>query len=263
MATNLVDEKWEIVKFNFNFTNYMRLEISNLGRVRSFTKIEEGKILKGSVINGYRVISLKLYKPRDEKMQMHLSYLKQQITKLNSKITPVRTKLKLRKKKDLIYRQYKKEVQDADELLNLVKAKYRLKFTTDEKKRTIFHNPFIHRLVAEYFCRKSSAEHKLVIHLDYDKQNNHFNNLKWVTQEQATAHWNARPQPQKSKRIPFSSRSESSKGFKLNRTKVAIIKKRIAEGKSAVAIAKQFAISEMQVSRIRRGVNWGDVKTAG
>ena len=113
MATTLAAEKWATVKFDFNFTNNMRLEVSNLGRVRSFTKIADGKILKGSVINGYRVISMKLYKPRELKMEKRLSFLKQQITKLNGKITPIRSKLKTRKTKDLIYRQYKTEVREA------------------------------------------------------------------------------------------------------------------------------------------------------
>ena len=47
------------------FVNESRLEISNFGHIRAFNKITKGKILKGSMINGYRIIRQKLFKPRD------------------------------------------------------------------------------------------------------------------------------------------------------------------------------------------------------
>jgi HNH endonuclease/NUMOD4 motif len=46
----------------------------------------------------------------------------------------------------------------------------------------------LHRLVAEYFCTKSSEEHNSVIHLDHDKSNNHASNLQWVTNREQKAH---------------------------------------------------------------------------
>lgn len=53
MTKNNSKEKWAVVKFNFKYTNNMRMEVSNLGRVRTFTKIADGKILKGSLLGGY------------------------------------------------------------------------------------------------------------------------------------------------------------------------------------------------------------------
>ena len=47
------------------FVNENRLEISNFGHVRAFNKITKGKVLKGSMINGYRIIRQKLFKARD------------------------------------------------------------------------------------------------------------------------------------------------------------------------------------------------------
>jgi hypothetical protein len=46
----------------------------------------------------------------------------------------------------------------------------------------------LHRLVAEYFCKKPSEKHNSVIHKDHDKGNNHFSNLEWVTNKAQKAH---------------------------------------------------------------------------
>lgn len=39
-------------------------------------------------------------------------------------------------------------------------------------------NYYIHRLVAEYFCKQPSAKHNFVIHVDHKKDNNKASNLK-------------------------------------------------------------------------------------
>ncbi len=41
---------------------------------------------------------------------------------------------------------------------------------------------YIHRFVAEHFLEKPDKEHNYIIHSDYDKNNNKWNNLKWVTE---------------------------------------------------------------------------------
>ena len=58
-------EQWRQINMGEGFVNENRLEISNFGHVRAFNKITKGKILKGSMINGYRIIRQKLFKPRD------------------------------------------------------------------------------------------------------------------------------------------------------------------------------------------------------
>ena len=37
---------------------------------------------------------------------------------------------------------------------------------------------YVHKLVAEYFLTKESEDQKYVIHLDYNKENNFYENLK-------------------------------------------------------------------------------------
>ena len=74
MTKNFIGEKWATVKFDFYFTNNMLLEVSNFGQVRTFTKLADGKLLKGSNINGYRAITLKLFKPGTAAAQKRLVY---------------------------------------------------------------------------------------------------------------------------------------------------------------------------------------------
>ena len=49
-------EIWKTVHFEFEFSNDYKLEVSNLGRLRSYNRINKGKILKGSIVSGYPII---------------------------------------------------------------------------------------------------------------------------------------------------------------------------------------------------------------
>ena len=82
MKQNHFGENWKAIEFDFEFTNDCRIEVSNFGRIRTFNKVSDGNIINGSMINGYRIIRLKLYKPREEKTQKRLDYLQQQVFKL-------------------------------------------------------------------------------------------------------------------------------------------------------------------------------------
>lgn len=258
----LQNEKWKTVKFDFKFTNDMRIEVSNCGRVRTFTKVADGNILKGALVNGYRMIAFKLFRPRDSKAEKRFEYLKAQISNLVKKAATDRMKLKGMEKKDATFFKHKKQINEADNQIKLLKESYRKEFRANEKKRTIHFNPLVHRLVAEYFCNKPSEKHNLVIHLDYRKQNNDSDNLKWVTQEEATAHWQINTGFKKQSKPKSGKRNENSDAHKLNRTKVAILKKRINEGKAIRQLCRQFGISQMQLWRIKKGINWGDVRAA-
>jgi hypothetical protein len=113
----------------------------------------------------------------------------------------------------------------------------------------------VHRLVAQYFCEKPSASHRYVIHLDHKKENNYYRNLKWTTMAEMHAHMVKDPNYLQSKA------EHSGRGHKLTIDRVKLIKRKLAEGKTRMKIiAKQFGISEMQLYRIKAGVNWGHVK---
>ncbi|MBI9034212.1 MAG: HNH endonuclease [Bacteroidales bacterium] len=59
----------------------------------------------------------------------------------------------------------------------------------------------IHRLVAEAFCSRESILHKFVIHLDYNKINNDFRNLRWVSQKELTTHNQLNPNVIRARKI--------------------------------------------------------------
>ncbi|MDA3820138.1 MAG: NUMOD4 domain-containing protein [Candidatus Delongbacteria bacterium] len=61
----------------------------------------------------------------------------------------------------------------------------------DSAKKTVTKT--MHKLVAEAFCERPSKDHKFVIHLDFVKDNNHCQNLEWVTHEEMYAHHKNNP----------------------------------------------------------------------
>lgn len=115
-------------------------------------------------------------------------------------------------------------------------------------------NYYLHRLVAEYFTKKSSAKHSFVIHLDHKKENNNAANLKWVKHEDQIAHALKDPN--------VLMRQNPEEGPKLNMAKVRQIK-RALKGKNQPTLkklARQFRVSDMQIHRIKTGENWSHVK---
>ena len=86
MVKDFPGEKWKEVKFDFDFTNDMSLKISNYGRLQTTNRYSSAKILKGTSINGYRIIRLKLFKPRLQKTQVAITRLQKQVAALSKEI---------------------------------------------------------------------------------------------------------------------------------------------------------------------------------
>jgi len=119
-------------------------------------------------------------------------------------------------------------------------------------------NRYVHKLVADFFVSKGDNKDRMfVIHLDHDKLNNHWENLKWATREEMTLHNRENPAI-KDRVIP-----KRTKNYKLTESKVIMIKKMLKSDKNRLKmIAKQFGITHTQLNRIRSGENWGHVKLA-
>ena len=113
----------------------------------------------------------------------------------------------------------------------------------------------VHKITAEMFVPKDHDGQDTVIHLDWNKQNNHFTNLKWVTKDEAYKRMFHRIQENRrnsGKKIVTSS--------KLKPEDVRLLKSMLKRGVKQNIIAKLFSISEMQVTRIKRGENWGEIE---
>lgn len=113
---------------------------------------------------------------------------------------------------------------------------------------------YIHRFVAEHFVEKPSEDHDHIVHIDFNKNNNKWNNLKWVTEDEWKEHIQSSPEYKKGK-------EKRMKSYKLNETKVRMMKKMLLNGKNQrKIIARKFGVSESLVRRIEKGLYWGHVK---
>jgi len=123
----------------------------------------------------------------------------------------------------------------------------------DGKSRSFY----VHHAVAELFLPTKQPDQDRIIHIDFDKGNNVYSNLKWANK----AEWWAQ-QDKNPKVIAAKVRRTYSK---LTEAKVAIIKRKLFDPNRKTRLkmlAKQYGVSEMQLHRIKTGENWGSVKPA-
>lgn len=263
MITNLSGEKWKAVAFDFKFTNDYQLQVSNLGRLKAFNKFSDGDLLQGSTINGYRIIRLKLYKPKDKKTKEVLTAKHQQILSLQEKINAKKHSVATAKKKtDPAVKKLKAEIAESTVTIKTMKAALRKARQQDIKDRTMHYHSLIHRLVAEYFCNAKSPKHTVVGHLDYDKMNNKASNLKWMTPQENYQHQQSSPFVIAEKKDRVTIYKDHPRGAKLTVDKVSELKKLIKEGKKIKSLVKKFKITDTQILRIKRGENWASVEPA-
>jgi len=115
---------------------------------------------------------------------------------------------------------------------------------------------YVHKLVAEAWLPNPNPQNTIVTHLDGVLTNNHVSNLEWHTRE--TLIEKHRELAKKQTNSPKFKRVVSNS--KLQESDIAHLKSMLQKGVAQSKIAKMFCISEMQVTRIKRGENWGHVK---
>jgi hypothetical protein len=122
-----------------------------------------------------------------------------------------------------------------------------------QKKNGKSTSRYIHKLVGEHFLERGEGD-EYVIHINYDKTNNHVDNLKWATKREKEVHQFSNP--------TYKNTPRKRTYAKLTEAKVKLIKRKINDPNRRTRmkmIAKQFGISEMQLYRIKSGENWGSV----
>lgn len=123
-----------------------------------------------------------------------------------------------------------------------------------------YYAVLIHRLVAKYFLPAPAGKQKFVLHLDYDKENNHYRNLQWATQEEVTNHAGNNPAVIRAKEQMRKNISNGGYNTKLTEAKVKHIKASLAKGKTLKELAIKHGVSDMQIHRIKTGENWSYIK---
>lgn len=126
-------------------------------------------------------------------------------------------------------------------------------FKVKKKEKGKFKSYYLHKLVALHFIKKENEEATFVLHLDYDKSNNHANNLKWATRKEKEVHQFTNPNYK---------RPEGLTSAKLTENRVRLLKKILNDPNRKTRmkiIAKQFGITTQQLRRIRSGENWGHI----
>ncbi len=134
------------------------------------------------------------------------------------------------------------------------------KIKTSEGKFSHKHK-FFYKMIAEAFLPKTAEDQEYIIHLDYVRDNDKLSNLKWVNKAEKFEHINKSPRmiENRQKLINYNIKSD---GQKLTSTQVIRIKKMMQRKERTTRnkiIAKQFNISETQLSRIIKGENWGHI----
>lgn len=249
MKNKFIGETWKELKFDFEYSNNLKIEVSNFGRVRSTNKINDGKILKTSLVNGYPVLKLKFYAARDPKVAKQLENLMKQVPKLVFKL----------KELSLDTENNSEAIAEKKLLLAELKQKITIKSKEDIKARIINYSTLVHRAVASVFCHKPSEAHNIVSHLDFDKENNKIHNLRWMTKEENIEHQKTSPAVIASKETRL---FNPAKAGKLTVTRVMLLKKHLALGKPMAYLVKTFKVTETQIYRIKRGENWANIPAA-
>jgi len=134
----------------------------------------------------------------------------------------------------------------------VIKGFYNVSLRVKGKKKSFL----VHKLAAEMFIPKDNPDQSVVIHLDWNKTNNHISNLKWVTKEESykRMHKVLQEARRKAGKVVTSS--------KLTPEDVSVLKGLLQKGVKQNVVAKLFAVSEMQVSRIARNENWAEIEPA-
>ena len=137
----------------------------------------------------------------------------------------------------------------------------RFKVWVDGKK--VDKHIFFFKMVAQAFLPKNSEEQKYVLHLDYVRDNDNVNNLKWATHQEMVDHTNKSPRVIENRKKLLEHNIKSD-GKKLTVTRVMHLKKLLKDPNRKTRIkmlAKQFGVSEVQVRKIEKGQVWGHIKS--
>lgn len=250
------NEVWKKVKLNLGFEVDSSVKISNYGNVKTYNKLSNGNIIKGTLQEGYRLVKLRFFKQRDPLAEKKISAIIKKKKTIQLDINKTNRTLKTLKRNDPEKKNLMLHIEKQKAELSMYKLKYNILNKEDSKSRSVERSYLVHRLVAQYFLPKPAKDQKFVIHLDHNKVNNFVDNLRWANSKEVAANWNYSPTVVAARE----KRAGKNGGFgKLNRNQVVSIKKKLAKGKTLRSIANEYGVSDMQIYRIKIGENWANI----
>lgn len=254
-------EIWKEVTLKSPFEEKFKLYVSNYGQIKKYSKISAKEtILRQPLTEGYPSFNISFVGKITIEEQEYFSTIRKHIDDLKKVIKELMKELSLCDGKNALYYDLLKKIEENQSLLDTIKTNYRAKYKSHEIKRKKTYGSLTHRLVALHFLEKPREDQKFVAHLDFDKTNNHHSNLKWMSQVENSEHQRKSPYVIKAKEKAILEPRISNQ--KLSESQVMIIKKRINEDVPLRKLAKRFKISETQLLRIKRGINWKNTPAA-
>ncbi len=253
------DEVWKLIPLNVP-EHVAKLEVSNYGRVRSLSSGTRSEFIQGATTRTMlTTIQQRYFIPRDPEEDARLKKMRNELTLLRRDLRFRRRSIEARGKNgEKVPVSELRDLKTDQDLYDGMYKLYRNDLEKDDKSRGKRYGGYVHRFVATAFVERPSPEHSNVIHIDYNNQNNHCNNLKWVTHEELTFHNNNNERIIKDRE---SRKGRFNKGNKLNETKVVALKNALVRGKTSTkTLSKQFGVSEAQIRHIKRGGSWAHVK---
>lgn len=256
-------EIWKEVELKSPFKERYRLFVSNHGNAKKIDfNTNEEKVITEAKTEGYPSFNFSVYLPQTEIDKAYLDITRANILSIRVAISRLNKELKNCDGKNAQYYKILKEIENTESNLETVRKKYQSKLRKIENSRRRNFGALTHRLVAQYFIEQPTKEHKFVAHLDFDKTNNHHSNLKWMTLDENTKHQQKSPYVIKAKAIANINKPVRITRSKLTIHQVMVIKKQINNDVPLRKLAKRYNVSETQLLRIKRGINWANIAPA-
>lgn len=151
------NEIWKEYPLDFGFEHQRRIFVSNFGRVKSVSQLSpDGKIISGSLQEGYPIIRIKLFKPRTAKVQ-------EKIDAYNLEVSLIQEQIRDLKKEDILLADKMEEIEKLDNERKSVISKRSSYIRNTDKKRTFHFHFLIHRAVAELFWSRKRVKNRSFI----------------------------------------------------------------------------------------------------
>lgn len=254
MDKKSIKEKWADVALNLDFEVEFKMQVSNLGNVRTINRKNEYKYIYASKLRGFRTINRTFFTPRTKKVEKLIKSMKAEISELKDEIVGKKTLLQSLKYKTNERYNLRQDINELEKQYHKLYKNYQNYLANERKERVIVRCWLLHKLVATYFCTQKTPKHTSLIHLDNDKDNNCFNNLKWVTQDELYLYKLELKSNnvKKTKKMSYELTIEKIKAIRQDfKQTLALDLKKLAD---------KYKVSLSQLRRIKNAETWNFVK---